>query len=594
MATYWDLTTLYTSLDDPQMDLDLKSIEKQVQELGEWQDKALTENDTLSPSAKIHHMLSTYTDLQYKIRMFKGYAALSSATDTTDQKALQRLDQIDAFNAPLIIIYVKMQQFIKQLDSIEQVMAEDDFLMEHRFFIEELLKESHHTLESEMESMIAKYKTTGSNAWSKLQGQLFSTLMVDFPKINEEGPKSLPITTVRNMAFSSNPEERKLAYEQELKAYEKIALSSSACLNGLKGEVITTSELKGYASPLEMTLEHSRMNQDILNALLDAMKEFLPTIRNFLKKKAEILGHKEGMPWYDMNAPLSQHSSTISYEEAKKLVVENFNSYNPNLGAFAQQAFDKNWIDVEPKAGKRGGAFCYGLPTGESRILLNFDGSLSNVITLAHELGHGYHSHCLGNEHLLNRTYTMPIAETASTFCETIIIKSAMKSWDDANRFMILNSQVDRYVAIIMDIYSRFLFEDALFKARQKGTLSSDEICQLMADAQKEAYGDAVNHNFNHPYMWANKVHYYMPERNYYNFPYAFGLLLAKGLYGMYEQEGKAFLPKYDQFLKMTGKNSIYDLGQSVGIDFTDINFFRKGTSVMKEDIEMLFNLLEK
>ncbi len=334
------------------------------------------------------------------------------------------------------------------------------------------------------------------------------------------------------------------------------------------------------------------MDRSILDALLEAMREALPLIRKFLKKKAEVLGHGNGIPWYDLYAPLGEDKTKVSYEDAKKIVYDNFHSFNPDLADFAQMAFDKNWIDVEPKAGKRGGAFCSNLPIGESRVLLNFDGALSNVITLAHELGHGYHGHCLREEQLLNRDYTMPIAETASTFCETIIIKSALANWDDQKRFAILNDQVTRYVGIIMDIYSRFLFEEALFEQREQSTLSVNQLNDLMVSAQKEAYGEGIDHTYNNPYMWVNKVHYYYVNRNYYNFPYAFGLLFAKGLYAMYEREGASFLPKYDTLLRATGKNSIYDIGQSVGIDLTDATFFRGGVNMIKEDIEMLLNLL--
>ena len=232
----------------------------------------------------------------------------------------------------------------------------------------------------------------------------------------------------------------------------------------------------------------------------------------------------------------------FSYEEGTKFVEKNFRTFSDHLGDFANKAINKNWIDVKPREGKVGGAFCENLHfIGESRILLNYGDNFGDVVTLAHELGHGFHGECLNNETTLNSDYPMPIAETASTFCETIIKKAAIKDATKDEALTILETEISDCTQVIVDIYSRFLFEKSFFESRKESALSVEEIKELMVNAQKEAYGDGLDPNFLHPYMWAWKPHYYDTEYNYYNFPYAFGLLFAKGLYAEYLKKGAGF-----------------------------------------------------
>lgn len=592
MSKYWDLTSLYASFDDPKMEQDLLDVKQEIKNLEKWFEESLGD-EQISDAFKMTHILRALTSIDFTSSRYAAYARLTASTDTKNQTAIEKLNFIEAIMPDVTKLEVRFQEFVSQIEDLDTVISSSPYLEKHAFILQEIVAKNAHSLNSETEGIIARMKNTGSTAWTKLHQQLLSNLEVELPAEDGLEAEVSNISAVRNLANSPNQQVRRRAYESELKSYDKITLPMSACINGIKGESITQAELRGFSSVLDMTLFQSRMDQEMLDALLEAMEEALPIIRKFLKKKSAVLGHREGLPWYEITAPLGKDNGTISYEEAQHIVYDNFKNFNPALAEFAQMAFDKNWIDVEPKVGKRGGAFCSNLPIGESRILLNFTGALTNVITLAHELGHGYHGHCLKDEEFLNRDYTMPIAETASTFCETIIIKSALANWDESRRFSILNDQVTRYVAIIMDIYSRFLFEKALVDKRKTSTLSVDQLCDLMAEAQEKAYGDGLDHRYNHPYMWVNKVHYYYAGRNYYNFPYAFGLLLAKGLYAMYEQEGDSFLPKYDTFLRETGKNDIYHIGKSVGIDLRDVDFFRGGLQMIKDDIEAFMKLLD-
>ena len=285
----------------------------------------------------------------------------------------------------------------------------------------------------------------------------------------------------------------------------------------------------------------------------------------------------------------------FTYEEAQDFIVDNFRTFSVKLADFAQTAFDNNWLDVEPRKGKRGGAFCSNIhPIGESRIMANFEGSFSNVITLAHELGHAYHGSTLMDESILNSRYPMPIAETASIFCETIVVNAQLEKSTDQEKLSILESSISDAGQVIVDIYSRYLFESRLFEIRRDHSLSVDELKNLMLEAQKEAYGDGLDHEYLHPYMWINKSHYYSAGRNFYNFPYAFGLLFAKGIYAEYLKRGKDFVAEYDRLLNATGKKNIKDVAAMVGIDVNDPDFFRQSLSLIEKDIEDFIKLSVK
>ena len=281
-----------------------------------------------------------------------------------------------------------------------------------------------------------------------------------------------------------------------------------------------------------------------------------------------------------------------SYEEGKAFVVKQFNSFDKELGEYAKKAMDNCWIDVLPKEGKVGGAFCCAVHSvGESRVLLNYGDNFGDTITMAHELGHGYHGECLKNESILNTNYPMPLAETASNFCETIVKKAAIKEGNKEEAFAILETEISDATQVIVDIYSRYLFETAVFENRQDSPLTVEQIKGLMVDAQKEAYGEGLDPEYLHPYMWTWKSHYYYADANFYNFPYAFGLLFAKGLYAQYLKDKESFPGKYKKLLSVTGKMKIEDVTRTIGIDVSKLEFWRDSLKIVAEDIEQFMKL---
>jgi len=389
------------------------------------------------------------------------------------------------------------------------------------------------------------------------------------------------------MAYNRDPEVRKKAYEAELVAYDKIDKSVSFALNGIKGEVLSTCKLRGYESPLDMSLIQSYMDRETLDAMFSALQSSLPVFRKYLRKKAELLGHMNGLPFYDLFAPVGEVNMKFSYDEAADFVINNFYGFSQKLGDFAKEAFLNDWIDADPREGKVGGAFCHPIHAiKESRVLCNFTGSLSNVLTIAHELGHAYHSYCLSSASPLNSSYPMQLAETASNFCERILAAAAIERAAPEQQFVIREQSISDTTQVTVDIYSRYLFESRVFENRVNGGLSVGEFKGFMLDAQKEAYGDGLNHEFLHPYMWVCKPHYYSADSNFYNFPYAYGMLFARGLYASYLQDKQAFATKYDEILRATGCNNLRDVGLAAGIDVRDEAFWKSSFEIVENEIE--------
>lgn len=589
MVMRWSLQELYPSFESNEYKNDLKEVDKEIEKMEEWVDSnSISKN---RPVEKLEEYIKLNLNFRRVFTRLMTFANLTTSVDANNDKAAKAIDILQMKNVKLTEPAVKFQNWLGTFDNIEEIIDKSNLLKQHKFYILELKEKSKYLLDQNEEKIIAYMSNTGSKAWSKLQKLLSSTLLVDLEIDGEV--KKLPLPVVRNMAYSKDSQIRERGYYAELKSYEKIAQSSAACLNGIKGEVITVSKMRGYNSPLEETLINSRMDKKTLDSMFIALKESLPAFHKYYRAKGKYLGHENGLPFYDIQAPVGSIDRQFSYDEARKYIVKNFRTFSEGLADFADHAFENRWIDAEPREGKRGGAFCSNIHAiGESRIMTNFNGSFSNVITLAHELGHGYHGSLLAKESILNSSYPMPLAETASTFCETIVMNAALKEASKEESISLLESSISDAGQVIVDIYSRFLFESELFKRRINGSLSVNELKEIMIEAQKEAYGDGLDHNYLHPYMWVNKPHYYYGSRNFYNFPYAFGLLLSKGLYAQYLEEGKDFVEKYDEFLKATGKNNIEDVTSMVGIDVQSVEFWRGSLKLIEEDIEKFINII--
>jgi len=589
LETNWSLDELYESFECEKFKSDFEKMKNDIPQITE-KAREFTKNHN-NEVEKIIWFVGVENNIS-NYHLIASYAGLRLAINAEDETAMKIQNLTEVLLSDLTEASVLFQKFIADVNDIDALLSENENLHEFEFHLKEIKEQSKYLLSEAEEIAIAKFTITGSSAWGELQSHLTSTLMIDIELDDQLTQK--PLTVIRNMAYESDAALREKAYYAELKGYEKIDKSVSFALNSIKGEALSESALRGYESPLSMTLINARMDAQTLNALISSMEDFLPSLRKFYKKKADLLDKSNGLPFYDLFAPVGKADMRFTYEEAADYVVSNFNAFSEKLGSYAENAFKNRWIDALPKEGKSGGAFCANLHSiKQSRIMANFDGSFNDVTTLAHELGHGYHGFMLEDDAFVNSDYPMPIAETASTFCETIVTNAALsgKNLTSDEKMVILDNMISDELQVIVDIYSRFTFESDVFTQRENGSLSVNEFKEMMLSAQKKAYGDGLDNDFLHPYMWLCKGHYYSAGYNFYNFPYAYGLLFAKGLYAQYLNENDTFLPKYDALLAATGKKNLADIAAMAGIDVRSKAFWSSSLELVEKDVEMFCNM---
>ena len=583
MNERWNLNPIYTGFDDPAFEENLASLKQKVAAYAAFAE-SLAQTEPLEGLRQGIALEEEITDLVNKL---EEYAFLRQSADSRDPEAGSQMGRIMAVYSGLAAPDAAFRDWAAKLPNLMELVDGDESLKDYHFLFHNIRKGSRYLLSGLGETIMAKMRMSGGSAWSDLQQYLTSTVPVSYRG------ETTNLSAIRNLAYDPDPQVRKDAYEAELQCYDRIKDATAFALNSIKLETITDCQLRGYESPLDRTLLHSDMERATLEAMLGAMDEYLPKFWQYLKAKAKALGHKNGLPWYDLFAPMGKSSTKFTAETAKDYLVEQFAGFNPEEADMIAHAFDDEWIDFYPRDGKAGGAFCaYVESLNESRILTNFDGAFGDVVTLAHELGHAYHNLCLHSHRPLNRDYSMPLAETASTFNECVVMASAIgKAADDAERIALIENQLQDATQIICDIYSRYRFETMVFENREERFMDADTLCDFMLTAQKECYGDGLDHNCLHPYMWVCKSHYY--GSTFYNFPYAFGGLFARGLYAQYEQEGSAFVPKYKKLLHTTSVATAEDTARVAGIDLTDKNFWRGALRTIADQIDLFCRLVE-
>lgn len=580
----WSLEKLYNGFDDPAYAEDEKKLAELIEKLD-----AFSKDPQGTPAEVLKTVVNLLRDIEYMASKLFDFAGLRQSVNTSDAEASAACGRLYQMTAGIAAPKARLTAYIAGLEDLDAIIESDPLLKEHSFFLHNIQKSSKHILSPETEQAISLYEVSGSGAWGDLQSYLTSTVPVEY-----KGEKT-NLSDIRNKAYDPDPEVRKEAYEAEIKAYDRIKDAIAYSLNSIKMEVISRCKLKGYESPLAETLEDAHMTRATLDALIGAMVEYLPKFWEYMKAKAKLLGHENGLPWYDLFAPLKGNERKFTAEEAKEYLVSLFSGFCKDEADMMARAFDEEWIDFYPREGKVGGAFCseiYSL--GESRVLTNFDGMLGDVITLAHELGHAFHNFNLKDNSILNLDVSMPMAETASTFNEVVAMNAAIaEEKDPVARRALIESQLMDANQIICDIYSRYLFETAVFENRESGFMFADDLCQIMLDAQQKAYGDGLDPEIKHPFMWVCKSHYYSGGLSFYNFPYAFGGLFARGLYAKYLQEGESFVPMYRNMLKASGSMSVEDAAKLAGVDTTDKEFWKASLQILADEIDEFVKLCD-
>ncbi|MDD6052101.1 MAG: M3 family oligoendopeptidase [Clostridiales bacterium] len=583
MNDTWDLSFLYKSFEDEAFLADVARLPEAI--AGE---KAILDS-ALPTQEKLEQLMAADEALSMLMERLFSFTELTLAADANNGVAQQYEDKLNVIANDASLVNSGITRFVGSIDNLEDIIAASEKLQPVAFILREMKQSAAHTIPAEIEPWMLQMRLSGGSAFSQLRDKLDSTHTVEYRG------QSLPLPAVRGMAYDGDAAVRKDAYEAEIASYKKIELPMSYCLNSIKMEARTMAKAKGFDSVLDMTLDQNRMDRQTLEAMLTAIREYLPHFRRYLRAKAAYLGHKDGLPFYDLFAPVGKASKAYTIEEAREVLLQEMGKFTPEMARFMNNAFAQRWIDLYPREGKTGGAFCSGAHQFDrSLVLTNFQGSFSDISTIAHELGHAWHNRCMaGLPYCLTDT-PMPLAETASIFNETMLAHQVLKNASQEEQFTLLESSLMEVTQTCVDILSRYLFETEVIDTRADHAMTVDELKDAMLRAQDATYGDGLDKNIRHPYMWACKSHYYSSGLNFYNFPYAFGELFGKGVFAQYLKEGEAFVPKYNQLLRSCGSGTIAEVAASVGIDVRSADFWRASLEVVKGDIDTFCALCNK
>ncbi|MFP4431113.1 MAG: M3 family oligoendopeptidase [Spirochaetaceae bacterium] len=567
----WSLESIYPGFESRERARDIAELEETLTGL---------ENET--SAVGMLRPLERCLDLAETL---KTHAYVCYSTDTTNSRILEELNRLERFDVSLHRVRVR---FRAHLAAGETPPTEE--LGPYGYVLSEERRLGGLQLPLEMEELAADLARSGAELWSRLQDSIGATLSTEWhpPRGSVDGaPERKTVVQLRSLAHHPDRSVRRKAFEEELSLWRQMEIPLSHAINGVKGVAVVMDSRRGFKDSLDRAVIESRMSQDSFRGLIGACEDALPTFHRYLRTKARALGQQK-LAFFDIFAPIdgtgpAAESFRFSFDEAKRFICGEFSAFSPELGGFAEAAFDRRWIDAEPRSGKVGGAYCVSFPTvGESRILCNFDGSISGVSTLAHELGHAYHQELLKETPALLRQYPMPLAETASIFCENLVYRALMRELPEAQRLTALEAFLQDATQVIVDILSRFRFERELFRRRADHEVSPGDLCSLMSRYQQETYGDALDSAFLHPYMWAVKGHYYDHNLSFYNFPYAFGLLFSLALLEEYDTGRPGFPIRYRGVLERTGAASVDDVVRSAGLEPTQGAFRRRGLGVLE------------
>jgi oligoendopeptidase F len=490
------MTPVYPGLDSPEFAQDFATIVQDIQHLAALFDSyQIQEKQGLAVDSEVIQTFEAITAHRNAVlertKTLSVYISCFVTTNSHDNLAQARASALQRSLVILSQLSTRLTAWLGSLDA-EALIAGSAVALEHAYTLRKAKEQAEHLMSPAEESLAAELNVSSGTAWARLHGNITSQLTLPVEVDGET--RELPMSIVRNMAYDADRAVRRRAYEAELEGWKKVALPLAAALNSIKNEVNVLAQRRRWQSSLEASLFSNSIDRQTLDAMLSAAKASFPDFRRYLQAKSRALGLSR-LAWYDLFAPLGTENRTWKFDEASAFIIEQFGTYSERLSGFAARAFHEHWIDAEPRPGKRDGAYCTSLRGDESRVFANYKPSFGGASTLAHELGHGYHNVNLAQRTSLQRSHPMTLAETASIFCETIIRQGSCM--------------------VVVDITSRFLFEQRVFEKRQQRELSVDELNELMLEAQRETYGDGLDGAYLHPYMWAMKPHYYSTGRSY-------------------------------------------------------------------------------
>ena len=552
----WDLSPIFSAPDGA----DFRNCLDSLDSLGE---KIFS---LIRDKASIKDILPYYNKLSASYETLSAYASAALCADTASALCLKAVTDVESKDSLMTEAENRFLVYLKD----NRAQLDDPALEEYRYVLDHMIDDARHKMSLEEEILASDLARTGSNAFERLFDTMTSSTLLD----------GRTLTDYRSDSASADRKVRESSYRKEKELLRSIQEPVAAALNAIKGTCLTLEERQGWASPVSHSCFISRISEETLQALIGALEKALPMFRSYFRTKARLL-KLDRLAWYDISAPvdLGQKPREYSFKEAEEIISGCFDSFCPEMGAFARHAFEHRWIDALPRQGKVGGAFDTAFPlAGESRILSSFTNDWSSVTTLAHELGHAWHDSIVMKEPGLLSVYPMTLAETASIFSEQLLFRHVVSSLPEAEAAGCIEGFLADAAQVCVDILSRYYFEQSVFNERTQGEIPAQRLSQLMLSAQERTYGDAVIDK--HELMWAVKGHYYSTSFSFYNYPYAFGQLFALSLFAKGENDPD-FADKYNRLLAMTGRCDCQSVAASAGCDITKEEFWLEGIDLI-------------
>ncbi len=592
----WDLDSLYPGVDSTELVTSIDHLIGSIQTLVSRLSAATSAGSELPTGKVFDELMELLNDVLEQYGPIEAYLYGKVSADTGDERAQARMSEVQERTIALQQISSRFSAWLGTLNDVD-LQGGSLLAAEYGDFVREARRRAAHLLSPAEEDLLAELSSSAGLAWGKLHQDVSSQILVTLDGKDEFAGRPMPISAVRNLAYNPDRSVRERAYRAELAAWRANGVPLAAAMNGIKGQVNATAMRRGFESPLDEGLSANRLDRPTLDALVSAAEDAFPLFRRYLHAKARLLG-LDRLAWFDQFAPVGPQvaiddTPRWDYPSSTAFIEHHFAGFSDKLGDLARRAFSESWIDAGPRPGKVGGAYCMTFKDEQSRILSNFTPSYSGMGTLAHELGHAYHNFVQHGEPAVRRGSPMVVAETASTFCETIIRQAGLREATEDDRLVILESFLSDNTQIVLDILSRFRFEKVVFAQRAERQLSADDLCELMLEAQRSTYGDGLNPELLHPFAWASKPHYYSTE-SFYNYPYLFGQLFGIGLYAVYQSCPEAFHDRYDHLLRRTGQADPAELAAEFGVDIRDKAFWSTSLGSLAADIDAFVQIVER
>jgi len=589
----WDLTNYFPEFKGKEMNEFRAELEKKIETTYE---KALILKDCNGDTGPWEEILNDIEDLSRKYSHIRSYIGCLASADANNQDYLKEEADFSLIGSEFQKIEVVVLSTLEDMsdDMVNKIITIKS-MDGASYYITRLYEESKKRMSNEKEILATELGVDGLSSWGRLYNTVSGKLTFEM-KYPDGTTKEIPMSQRRSLLENPDREIRKEAFHGGNRAWEGIEDVAAASLNAISGTRLTLNKHRGVDHFLDVAMFQSAVSRDTLDAMFGAIYDQIEVPKSILRHKAETMG-TDKVSWYDLGAPIELESSeVIDWEKAKSMVYDSFNGSYPLLGSFVKEVYDKNWIDWSPRSGKRPGGFCTGsMLTNESRIYMTYNDSLGDVLTLAHEAGHAFHSYVMKDIRPFGHYYPMTLAETASTFGEMILAQGILgnENISDDEKALILDTEVNHAAIYLMDIPVRYEFEKALYEERDSGILNPTRLKELMVETQEKVFGDTLDEK--DPYFWASKLHFYITGVTFYNFPYTFGFLLSRAIFKKFAEQGTDFLEQYEYFLKISGSYDCEEVvSKSLGEDITSKDFWADSIKTLEEPLGKLKEILTK